>query len=90
MYLGVKFSADERMEGQLDRRMGEATSTVGALQKKVFGCRELSKKAKVKVYSAMVVPMTYDCESWLLREREGKDQAAGIRNECIKEDSWFD
>ena len=38
---------------------------------RVFGSRELSKKAKVKVYNAMVVPvMTYGCESWVLRERE--------------------
>ena len=38
---------------------------------RVFGSRELSKKAKVKVYNATVVPvMTYGCESWVLRERE--------------------
>ena len=41
------------------------------------------------MYNAMVVPMmTYGCESWVLRERE--DQAAGIRNECIKEGSRCD
>ena len=57
MYLGVKFSADGRMEGELDRRIGIAVSAVGAMQKKVFGCRELSKKANVEVYNAMVVPM---------------------------------
>ena len=46
-------------------------SAVGALQKKVFGSRELSKKAKVEVYNAMVVPMmTCGCYSWMLRERE--------------------
>ena len=86
MYLGVKFNADKRMEGELDRRIGIAMSAVEALQKKVFGSRELSKKANVE---AKVVPMmTYGCESWVLRERE--DQAAGIRNECIKEDSRCD
>ena len=31
----------------------------------------VSKKAKVEVYSVMVVPMlTYGCDSWVLRERE--------------------
>ena len=40
------------------------------MRKKVFGSRELSKKAKVEVNNAMVVPMmTYGCESWALRER---------------------
>ena len=63
MYLGVMFSADGRMEGELDRRIGIAMSTVGALQKKVFGRWELSKKAKVEVCNAMLVPMmTYGCE----------------------------
>ena len=71
MYLGVKFSADGKIEGELDRRSGMAMSAVRVMQKKVFGSRELSTKAKVEVYNAMVVPMmTYGCESWVLRERE--------------------
>ena len=49
-YLGVKLSADGRMEGELDRRVGHATSAVGAMQRNVFGSRELSKKVKVEVY----------------------------------------
>ena len=37
----------------------------------VFGSRELSEKAKVEVYNAMVVSMmTYGCDKWVLRERE--------------------
>ena len=62
------------MEEQLDRRIGIA------MQKKVFGSRELSKKAKVEVYNAMVVPMlTYVCESWVQREREKtRLQASGM------------
>ena len=31
VYLRVKFSADGRMEGELDRRIGIAVSAVGAL-----------------------------------------------------------
>ena len=48
MYLGVKYSADGRMEGELDRRIGMAMSAVGALQKKVLRSRELGKKARWK------------------------------------------
>ena len=71
VHLGKKFSADRRMEGELNRRIASSMSAVGALQKKVFGSRELSKKAKVEVYNAIVVPMmSYGCESWLLRKRE--------------------
>ena len=46
VYLGVKF-----------RRVGIATSAVGAMQRNVFGSREWSKKATEEVYNAMVVPM---------------------------------
>ena len=55
----------------MNRRIGLAMSTEGAMRKKIFGSRELSKKAKVEVNNAMVVRMmTYGCESWVLRERE--------------------
>ena len=72
VYLGIKFSADGRMEGELNRRIAiHSMSAVGAFQKKVFGSGELSKKAKVEVYNAIVVPMmSYGCESWLLRKRK--------------------
>ena len=48
VYLGVEFSADGRMEGELDRRIGIAKSAVGAMQKHAG---KLSKKAKVEVYN---------------------------------------
>ena len=67
VYLGVKFSADGRMDGELDRRTGSAMSAFGALKENVFGSKELSRKAKMEVYNAMV---PYGCESWVLRERE--------------------
>ena len=65
------FSADGRVEGELDRRVDIAMSAAGAMQRNVFESRELSKKAKVEVYNTMVVPeMTYGCQSWVLGERE--------------------
>ena len=69
--LGVKFSEDGRMEGELEKRIGIAMSTVRAMKEKAFGNRGLSCKAKMQVYNAMVVPMlTYGCESWVIREKE--------------------
>ena len=71
VYLGMKLSEDVRMEGELERRIGIAMSTVGAMNAKVFGNRGLSWKAKMQVYNGMVVPMmTYGYESWVLREKE--------------------
>ena len=62
--LGVKFSEDGRLEGELERRTGFGMSTVGAIKAKALENRGLSWKAKMQVYNAMVVPMmTYGCES---------------------------
>ena len=73
VYLGVKFSEDGRMEGELKRRVGIALGTVGAMKAKVFGNRRLSWKAKMEVYNAIVAPMMmYGCESWVLREKESQ------------------
>ena len=63
--------AGGRMNGELDRRIGSAMSAFGALKETVFGSKESSRKARMEVYNAMVVPMmTYGCESWALKERE--------------------
>lgn len=49
---------DGRTEGELERRIGVALSTVGAMKEKyVFGNRGLSCKAQMQVYNPMVVPM---------------------------------
>ena len=70
VYLEVRFIADGRMERELNRGISMAMSSDGAMRKKVFGSRELSKKAKVEVNNAMVERMmTYGCESWVLKER---------------------
>ena len=67
----MKLSADGKLEGELDRRVGCAMSTFGGLRGTVFGSKELSRKAKMEVYKAMVVPiMRYGSESWMLREKE--------------------
>ena len=57
VYLGVKFSEDGRMEGELERTIGIVMSTVRAMKAKVFKNRGLSWKAKMQVYNAKVVPM---------------------------------
>ena len=36
VYLGMKFSEDGRMEEELERRIGIAMSTVGAMKEKVY------------------------------------------------------
>lgn len=56
LYLGVMFSVDRSMGGELD-------GTFEALKRNAFGNRELSRKAKGEVYNVMPVPMMmYRCK----------------------------
>ena len=80
-YLGVILSEDGRMECELEKRIGAALSTAGAVRSQVFESRELSRSAKILVYKAMIEPtLTYGAESWVLKEREKQRiQAAEMR-----------
>ena len=42
--IGVKFSEEGRIKGELDGRIGIAMTAVGAMLKKVFGGREFNNK----------------------------------------------
>ena len=71
MYLGVRLSENGIMESELERRIGRATTVMGALRRTVFGNRELSSEVKMTVYNAVVVPtLVYGCETWVLKDRD--------------------
>ena len=85
-YLGVALIEDGRMECKVEKRIGAALRTVGAVRSQVFESRELSRSAKTLVYKAMTVPtLTYGAELWVLKQRETK--ISGSRDESVKEDS---
>ena len=54
---------------RLEQRIGMTATTVAALREPVFGNKELSKEAKLTVYSAVVPTLVYGCEAWVLKER---------------------
>ena len=56
VYLGVRLSENGEMDSELERRIGMAATTLGALREPVFGNKELSKEAKLTVYNVVVVP----------------------------------
>ena len=69
--LGVRLSEKGRMESELERRIGMAATTVGALREPVFGNKELSKEAKLKVYNVVVLTtLVYGFEAWVMKERD--------------------
>ena len=70
-YLGVILSEDGRMKCELEKRIGAALSTAGAVRSQVFESRELSRSANMLVYKAMIEPiLMYGTESWVLKEKE--------------------
>ena len=80
-YLGVILSEDGRMECELEKRVGAALSTAGAVRSQVLESRDLRKSAKMLVHKIMIEPtLTYGAESWVLKKREKqKVQAAEMR-----------
>ncbi|TWW61317.1 hypothetical protein D4764_05G0014070 [Takifugu flavidus] len=72
-YLGVLFTSEGRMEREIDRRIGAASTVMRALHRSVVVKRELSRKAKLSIYRSIFVPtLTYDrVRSSAIREELG-------------------
>ncbi|TWW57747.1 R2DM Retrovirus-related Pol polyprotein from type II retrotransposable element [Takifugu flavidus] len=69
-YLGVLFTSEGRMEREIDRRIGAASTVMRALHRSVVVKRELSRKAKLSIYRSIFVPtLTYGHELWVMTER---------------------
>ena len=69
-YLRVMMSNDGSMDEEEEHRIGAATRMIGTMSTKVLQKSELSRKTKMKVYNACIVPaLLYGCESWTLQAR---------------------
>ncbi|XP_051775984.1 uncharacterized protein LOC127526050 [Erpetoichthys calabaricus] len=69
-YLGVLFMSEGRMEREIDRRIGAASTVMRALHRSVVVKKELSRKAKLSIYQSIYVPtLTYGHELWVVTER---------------------
>ena len=83
-YLGVILSEDERMECELEKKIGAAVSAAESVRSQVLESRELSKSAKMLVYKTMIEPtLTYGAESWVVKERE-KQNSSSSRDESAR------
>ena len=80
-YLGVAFTSDGRQDKELDTRIGKASAVMRALHYSVVMKRELSKTAKLSIFTAVVAPIfTYGHESWVMTERvQSQVQASEMR-----------
>ena len=68
----------ERMERELDGRIGVASAVLRALHRPVVVKKELSQKAKLSIYWSIYVPtLTYGHELWVVTERTRWASSAG-------------
>ena len=58
-YLGVAFTSDERKDEELGSRIGRAGAVIRALHYSVVMKRELSNKAKLSIFKAVFVPISF-------------------------------
>ena len=70
-YLGVITTSDGRMEKEVEARFASTTRMVGGMSERVLKRRELSKRTKLTVVNAMMVPLLlYGCEVWSLTKQQ--------------------
>ena len=74
-------SGDGRMEEEIRSRVGKAARVIGVLNELVWKQKQLSRKTKMKVYNAIVVPtLVYGSEMWVLnKHQESAIQATEMR-----------
>ena len=80
-YLGVLFSDDGKQDGEIDRRIGAATSVLRSLYRSIVTKAELSTKAKMAIFKTVYRPtLIYGHEKWILTENtRSRIQAAEMR-----------
>ena len=80
-YLGVMISGDGRMEEEIRSRIGKAARVIGVLNEPVWKRKELSRRTKLRVDNADVVPtLVCGSETWVLnKQQESAIQAVEMR-----------
>ncbi|TWW67224.1 hypothetical protein D4764_02G0002650 [Takifugu flavidus] len=69
-YLRILFMSEGRMEREIDRRIGVASTAMRALNRSVVVKKELSRKAKLSIYRSIYVSiLTYGHQRWVMTER---------------------
>ncbi|TWW59478.1 hypothetical protein D4764_06G0010080 [Takifugu flavidus] len=69
-YLGILFTSEGRMEREINRRIGAASTVMRALNRSVVVKKELSRKAKISIYRSIYIPvLTYGHQRWVMTER---------------------
>ena len=68
-YLGNDIHVSASCESEVNRRLGRAWGVMDSLDHRVWRCRYLCGKTKVRVLRSSVLPvLLYRCETWDLRQ----------------------
>ena len=73
-------SGDGSMQREVEARVGCASQVIGRLKQAIPWRKELSKKTKLKVIDATVMPvLMYGCKAWAVwKEQKSKIKATQI------------
>ena len=67
VYLGSVFTSDGKLTHDVERRWAGATTAFGSLKRRLWGRRDVSLKVKMKIFSAVVLPvLLYGASKWAL------------------------
>ena len=80
-YLGVEFSNEERLDCEIDRRIGSASEILRSLYRSVVTKKEVSRRRKMAIFNAVYRPaLIYGDEQWRMTERiRSRIRAAQMR-----------
>ncbi|XP_029984805.1 uncharacterized protein LOC115415389 [Sphaeramia orbicularis] len=78
-YLRILFTSEGRMEREVDRQIGAASTVMRTLNLSVVVKRELSQKAMLSIYWLIYVPtLTYGHELWVMTKMRFLHRVAGL------------
>ena len=71
VYLGSVFTSDGKCIQDIERRRAGATRSFGTLKQRLWGRRDVSRKVKMKIFNAVVLPvLLYGATAWALTRTE--------------------
>ena len=69
IFLGSKITADDDCSHEIKRRLLRGRNAMTNLES-ILKSRDITLPTKVRIVKAMIFPVTYGCESWIIKKAE--------------------